>query len=68
VEPEEDQQRTDQPQTRACPECGSAAYVFGGRKKIAADTAKKYEPATDTKYTCRAFGCERKVFVATEAG
>jgi hypothetical protein len=42
--------------------------VFRGRKKSAADRAKKTEPAVETKYICRAFGCERKVCVATEVG
>jgi hypothetical protein len=66
VEPEEDHPQKDQPQTRTCPECGSGDYVFRGRKKIAADLAKKTEPAVETKYICRA--CEWKVRVAMKAG
>lgn len=46
--------------TRTCPECGGRDYVFRGRKKVKPQPGEK-EPVLETKYHCRACGCEWKV-------
>jgi DNA-directed RNA polymerase subunit M/transcription elongation factor TFIIS len=54
--PETEEDSMEQQPARKCPECGSADYVFRGRKKIAA-TAEKGEPEQwETKRACRACG------------
>jgi len=48
--------------TRTCPECGSSDYVFRGRKKVA-PKQEEQGPVVETKYICKACGCEWKVRV-----
>ncbi len=43
----------DQP-TRTCPRCGSGAYTFRGRKKVAADPNMGEGPAWEARYGCKA--------------
>ncbi len=44
--------------TRTCPPCGSGAYTFRGRKKVAADPDKGEGPARETRYRGKACAME----------
>ena len=44
---------------KTCPKCGSGDYAFRSRKKIEAANGQK--AAVETKYRCKACGCDWKV-------
>ena len=46
---------------KTCPACGSADYVFRGRKKTADESGGGMSESVETKYRCRACGEEWRV-------
>ena len=63
LETGEDQKRQYPTTAKGCPDCGSADYVFRGRKKIAPKSDE--EGSVETKHCCRACGHAWKVRVAS---
>ena len=50
---------------KTCPACGSADYLFRGRKKIATEPGKNDGECVETKCRCKASGQEWRVRTQT---